>query len=220
MTTAKSDIEMHYQARWDIDRILEKDLDPLTMVGMARMQQTPRSRDPATGEMVYEETALLRRGLKTRATYMGSEIDSASLLRAVRDDFTHDVLGNRPLSGFNYIRTAYRMMKDFGMIERILAKTKHEAYLAIYEGRLANASRLVKRVELTKKILRMDDSLTLHALAYGFDQWSPPFQDFCYYDLDLIREVFGFEKTRERARKEAREGNGSQIMALAGCSIM
>ncbi|KAL7795378.1 hypothetical protein V8C37DRAFT_374320, partial [Trichoderma ceciliae] len=57
----KSNLVLYGAADWDPDRIPDCDVDPMSALGMIRLSQTRRIRDPATSTWRLEETELVKR---------------------------------------------------------------------------------------------------------------------------------------------------------------
>ncbi|KAF9877452.1 hypothetical protein CkaCkLH20_05152 [Colletotrichum karsti] len=57
----KSNLLLYREAGWNVDRIPDSDIEPRTMFGWARISQTKRVIDLATGQQRFEDTELIRR---------------------------------------------------------------------------------------------------------------------------------------------------------------
>lgn len=81
----KSSLTMYASADWDPDRVPDSDVDPLSALGLIRLSQTRRIRDPVTSVWRLEETDLVQRA---RAAGMGESIISAldPLFEMFRDE--------------------------------------------------------------------------------------------------------------------------------------
>lgn len=67
----KSSLLMYGSADWDPDRVPDSDVDPLSALGLIRLSQTRRIRNPVTSVWRLEETGLVKRA---RAAGMGESI--------------------------------------------------------------------------------------------------------------------------------------------------
>ncbi|KAM0479946.1 hypothetical protein ACHAPX_004524 [Trichoderma viride] len=81
----KSSLAMYGSAGWDPDRVPDSDVDPLSALGLIRLSQTRRIRDPVTSVWRLEETDLVQRA---RAAGMGESTISAldPLFELFRDE--------------------------------------------------------------------------------------------------------------------------------------
>ncbi|KAM7210225.1 hypothetical protein V8F06_014388 [Rhypophila decipiens] len=160
----------------------------------------------------------------------GQGLDSAELLGVLKVDFLRDICGNFPLSSFNYVWCAARLLITFAGIEQSLREMRNETYMHIYENPATMpglATLQQKRFGLVFETLQKVDGLSgaggprdeecLDVIAKALQNPSRPgFLNHCYWDDVVDGHELKVTEKRRRRETDARRGGPDE----ASCCIM
>ncbi|KAK0665631.1 hypothetical protein QBC41DRAFT_257934 [Cercophora samala] len=157
----KSDLVLYREAKWDVDRIHDRDLKLRSCLSKVRLQHTKTVLDPSTGQQRIRDTELKRRladnGMseeeiaaftpqtvapvmidestsssgRCTGDYYPFEIGNRDLFTVLRFDITCDLVSTQPFSGFNYLAIQASCIHFFSEIFRALDEAQNKTWMAV-----------------------------------------------------------------------------------------
>ncbi|MBE3043381.1 hypothetical protein IMZ48_12585, partial [Candidatus Bathyarchaeota archaeon] len=119
------------------------------------------------------------------------KLDSADYLFALREDFSGDILGDKPRSGINYLWLTCYFMSLFTQAEAKLKAKRNSAYIRRYEG-VKGPSR-EKRLGLMHAAICGENEECLEVMMETMNEYSLGIASFAFWDkldMKVLKRMF------------------------------